>query len=260
MLDVSARQILTAAILTIIGGAATLAALALIGPDWQAYPQATCTATHCFCELPRVGALVVQPANSWSSMGFVLVGFLIMAVARDRHRQSAMPAVAALAFGVTAILVGLGSLLLHATLTLWGQFFDVMGMYLIGAFMLVSAIARWQRLADRPAITLYLLLCAGLIGVLIALPEVRRWLFAVVLLAAIIVELGFARRQRPGVVLGYYVTGMVVQAVGFGIWILDQTGTLCSPQSLIQGHAAWHLLGAVALGMSFLYYRSERRA
>ena len=217
MPEVSVRHMLTAAMLTIIAGAVVLAALALLGPDWQAYPQATCTATHCFCELPRVGALVVQPANSWSSMGFALVGFLIIAMARDRRWQSAMPGVAAQAFGVTAILVGLGSLLLHATLTLWGQFFDVMGMYLIGTFMLVSAIARWQRLADRPAITLYLLLCAGLISVLVALPEVRRWLFAVVLLAAIIVELGFARRQRPGVVLGYYVMGMIVQAAGFGL-------------------------------------------
>ncbi|OYY89655.1 MAG: hypothetical protein B7Y45_11030 [Sphingomonas sp. 28-66-16] len=260
MQSISFRQALIATLLTIMAGGASLAVLALLGPDWQAYPQATCTATHCFCEMPRIGALIVQPANSWSSMGFVLIGCLIILLARDRGWRSAMPPVAAQVFGITAIFVGLGSLLLHATLTLWGQFFDVMGMYLVGAFMLVSALARWRRIPDRLAIILYLLLCAALIGVLIAMPDVRRWLFAVVLLVAIIVELGFARSLRPGAMLRYYLLGMLVQAIAFGIWILDQSGTVCSPRSLFQGHAVWHLLGAVALGMSFLYYRSERSA
>jgi hypothetical protein len=52
--------------------------------------------------------------------------------------------------------------------------------------------------------------------------------------------------------------GIIIKAVAFTIWNLDQHGLVCSPQSLIQGHAVWHLLGATSLWCTFLYYRSER--
>ena len=161
-------------------------------------------------------------------------------------------------FGLTAIFVGLGSVLLHATLTLWGQFFDVMGMYLVSGFMLVGAIARWQNLSVRAAVLLYVGVVGGLLVVLYSVPEVRRSLFAVVLIAAIVLEMGFARPLRSGVRVSFYIAGIVAKAVGFTIWNLDQHGTLCAPESLFQGHAIWHLLGATALWLTFCYYRSER--
>ena len=106
----------------------------------------------------------------------------------------------------------------------------------------------------------YALLCAVLVAILYALPEVRRWLFAVVLLAAIILELVFARPRRSQVRTDYYVAGLIANIVAFTIWNLDQNGQLCAPDSLLQGHAVWHLLGAAALWFAFLYYRSERVA
>lgn len=257
MQQLKAREIAIALALTALLAAGTTMVLMLLGPDWTVYAPASCTATHCFCEAPRVGALILQPADSGSSYGFVFAGFLMIVLARGRGWQSAMTPLAATAFGITAILVGVGSALLHATLTLWGQFCDVLGMYLVGSFLLVSALSRWRGITDRPAIGLYLLLCATLVAVLIVMPEVRRWLFAVLLIAAIIVELGFARPRRPGVLVRFYLLGMLVNAVAFAIWTLDQHGVVCSPSSLIQGHALWHLLGALAMWLSFSYYRSE---
>ena len=52
-----------------------------------------------------------------------------------------------------------------------------------------------------------------LVAILYALPEVRRWLFAVVLLIAIILELVFARPLRPQVRTGYYVAGLIANIV-----------------------------------------------
>ncbi|MES2056949.1 MAG: ceramidase domain-containing protein [Pseudomonadota bacterium] len=254
---ITSRHVLTALALAAVAALGILLLLSLLGPDWLAYAPATCTATRCFCEFPRIGTLIVQPANSWSSMGYVFVGFMMIVLARAKGWSSAMPPIAAIVFGVTAISVGLGSVLLHATLTLWGQFFDVLGMYLVGSFMLVSALSRWLRIPDRSAIIFYLLLCSALVAVLIAVPEVRRWLFAVLLIAAIIVELVFARPRRPGVKVGFYLAGILTKAVAFTIWNLDQHGAICTPHSLVQGHAAWHLLGATALWLTFCYYRSE---
>ncbi len=255
-----AKRIVTALILAALSALAIVALLSMLGPDWAKYAPATCTSTRCFCETPRIGALIVQPANSWSSYGYVFAGFLMIVLASGRDWASAMPRGAAITFGVAAIAVGLGSVLLHATLTLWGQFFDVLGMYLVASFMLVSALARWLRIPDRAAIALYVLLCAVLVGVLAAEPEVRRWLFAVELILAIIIELTFARPRRPGVVLRYYLLGIAAKAVAFAIWNLDQDGIVCSPTSFLQGHAIWHLLGATSIWLSFSYYRSERPA
>ncbi|MGY4396333.1 hypothetical protein ACVWZA_001513 [Sphingomonas sp. UYAg733] len=257
---ITSRHVLTALALAALSALGIVLLLLQLGPDWAAYAPATCTATRCFCELPRLGALIVQPANSWSSYGYVFVGFLMIVLARGKGWASAMPPVAAIAFGITAISVGLGSVLLHATLTLWGQFFDVLGMYLVGSFMLVSALSRWLRIPDRRAIALYVLLCAALVALLIAVPEVRRWLFAVLLITAIIVELAFARPKRPQVKVGFYFGGILAKAIAFTLWNLDQHGLVCSPHSLVQGHAVWHLLGATSLWLTFSYYRSERRS
>ena len=255
---VAAAQILLALILTLISMAAILLLLSTYGPDWAMYPPATCTATRCFCELPRVGSLIVQPTNSWSSYGYAFAGFLMIILSQGRGWVSGFHRHAAAWFGVTAIFVGLGSVLLHATLTLWGQFADVMGMYLVSGFMLVSAIARWRNMSARNAVILYLGVVAGLLAVLYLIPEVRRSLFAVVLLAAITVEMTFARPRRPGVQVSYYLFGIVIKAVALIIWNLDQNGFVCAPESVFQGHAVWHLLGATSLWCTFLYYRSER--
>ena len=251
-------RLVAAAALTALLAAITIALLNLLGPDWSRFAPATCTETRCFCVMPRAGGLLLQPANSLSSFGYVFAGLLMILVAQSRDWISAFPPLAATILGGAAIIVGIGSVLLHATLTLWGQFFDVLGMYLISGFFLVSALAKWRNIPDRRAMIYYVLLCAVLVAILYALPEVRRWLFAVVLLIAIIVELVFARPLRPQVRTGYYVAGLIANIVAFTIWNLDQNGQLCAPGSVLQGHAIWHLLGAVALWFAFLYYRSER--
>ncbi len=248
-----------AVVLTALLAGVVIGALNWIGSDWARFTPASCTATRCFCEMPRTGALLLQPANSISSFGYVFAGLLMILQARSRDWQSAFSPLAASVLGTGAVIVGIGSVLLHATLTLWGQFFDVLGMYLISGFFLVSALAKWRDVPERRAMVYYAVLCAVLVGILYALPEVRRWLFAVVLIIAIMLELVFARPRRPRVRTGYYLAGLIANIVAFSTWNLDQRGQLCSPDSLLQGHAIWHLLGAVALWFAFLYYRSEER-
>lgn len=252
------RPIALSAGLTALSMAAIWALLIVLGPDWSIFAPATCTATRCFCELPRTGSFILQPANSWSSYGYAFAGFLMIALSQSSLWKSRFRSEGATAFGLTAIFVGLGSVLLHATLTLWGQFFDVMGMYLTGSFMLISAVSRWRGWQVRQAIIVYLTLVSVLVLVLYQIPDVRRWLFAVVLIAAILFELAFARPKRAKVRVSYYFAGIATKAVAFTIWNMDQHGTLCAPDSLLQGHAVWHLLGATSLWLTFLYYRSER--
>jgi len=128
----------------------------------------------------------------------------------------------------------------------------------VGSFLLVSAVARWRRIPDGATIALYVALCASLVAALLVLPDARRWLFAVLLIFAIVIELVFARILRPGARFAFFLGGLLATTIAFGIWILDQNGVVCAPESLLQGHALWHFLGAASLWLSFCYYRSER--
>lgn len=250
------RQLVGTILLTIVTTAATLALLQVLGPDWTQFSPATCLATHCFCEIPHTDSLLLQPANSWSSLGFVLVGFWIMLA--PRRSGTVFAGWPALWFGFTAVVIGVGSFLLHATLTLWGQFYDVLGMYLLSGFLLAYAVQRWRGWSNSTALALYLAVCAILIALLWITPETRRWLFAAVLVVALTVELVMARPLRSNVRVSLFGYGLLANTIAFGIWILDNTRTLCMPDSLLQGHAAWHLLGAVAVYFNYRYYRSEQ--
>jgi Ceramidase len=245
---------------TLIAIAATWGLLAAMAPFNVDLAPATCMTTHCFCENPRFGSLFLQPANSWSSFGYVFTGFYLMLDASERRGANAFPSEGAIMFGIAAITVGVGSVLLHATLTLWGQFADVLGMYLVSGFSLVYALAKIGRLDQAKSTMLYGVVCATLVTVLLIAPEVRRWLFFAVLLTALILEIAFARPLRPNVILRYLLLGALVKAIGFGVWVLDQNRTLCAPDSLIQGHAFWHFCGAVSLWLTYCYFRSESAA
>ena len=56
----------------------------------------------------------------------------------------------------------------------------------------------------------------------------------------------------------WYLYGIALQVTAFAIWIADLTRTWCNGNSLIQGHAVWHLLNAAAVWTAYRYYRSER--
>lgn len=250
---------LPALALTAFWSLATYAILAALGPDWTRYLPASCQATRCFCELPRTGQLMLQPSNTLSVIGYLLVGSWIMVSAKSRT-DTAFRGPGVVWYGFSAVVIGVGSALLHATLTLWGQFADVVGMYLLTGFSLTYAVARWRGLNASQAALLYVTLVAALVAVLYVVPDARRYAFLVLLLTSILIEMAFARPRRPGVVTAWYLAGIAAKAVAFGIWILDNTGRVCAPTSWLQGHAVWHLLGAAAIACSYAYYRSERRA
>jgi hypothetical protein len=53
-------------------------------------------------------------------------------------------------------------------------------------------------------------------------------------------------------------TGIGLLVIAYGLWVLDDRGVLCRPDSLLQGHAAWHTLTAVSALMLVLHYGTTR--
>lgn len=251
----------------LITGAATLlaaAALSALPSPWSAWRPATCMPAGCFCEGIRDG-LVRQPANTVSGLAFVGVGLLV--VFSGRMAPGAAPGAGGLLrtrrvypalFGGAAVLIGLGTAFFHASLTFAGQTVDVLGMYLLVTFLLVYDLSRLAHLSERLMLALYVAGNAGLFLLLVAAPELRRYVFAALVAAVLALEMLLRRRGGVRMRAQYLAGAVLVLGAGFAAWVLDLTGVACDPDSIVQGHAVWHLAGAGAVWLAFLFYISER--
>jgi predicted membrane channel-forming protein YqfA (hemolysin III family) len=89
-----------------------------------------------------------------------------------------------------------------------------------------------------------------LLAVQIEFPQSRRYLFAAVIAGVLILEM-----RARGIERKWLYWALAAMSAGFVLWTLDITRRLCDPQSLLQGHALWHILGAVAAWCVFRYYQ-----
>ena len=232
---------------------------------WQTWRPATCMPANCFCEQIRPGS-VGQPANTWSSLSFVFVGLAILfgeTRVLGRNPQSkispgeiASPVVLAV-YVFSLMIIGMGSAFYHASLTFVGQFFDVMGMYLFITFVILLNFSRLKGLSG-PGFAAWFTITNFTLGyVLIVFPEFRRYIFGGLVVTALALEF-IVRKKRPLATLVAWLHGALTAfGLAFLLWILDITKVVCEPASWMQGHAAWHVLGAIAGGLLYGYYRSE---
>ena len=234
---------------------ATRSVLLVRGELWSepVWSPATCFPDACFCEAIR-DSLVRQPANTWSSLGFVLVAFWVTMRSARRARRGLPTLRRAEAWLLSGalLLVGLGSAYYHASLTFVGQVLDVSGMYLVATFILLHRLGPRLNLSPVRGALGFTLVNAVLMVGQVTTPALRRPVFAILLTLALIVEWRAARAGRRW--LG---AGALVMLVAFLFWVLDQQRLLCAPDSLLQGHAVWHLLGAVAAACLYRSYEED---
>jgi hypothetical protein len=214
-----------------------------------------------FCEAARDG-WVLQPANTFSNLGFVAAGVLIA-----RRAPGALPRLpgVATAYACIVVLLGPASAAMHATQSALGGLLDMTSMYLVAAFAAAYAATRWWRREPVFFWQVFLLLVAAceLVGAWDREVPVVLYAgnaaFGVVLVAAVVLETRLWRRGPERADLRYGVAALASMLVAFAIWNASQHG-LCDPDSLLQGHAAWHLLCAVAAYFLFRLYASERES
>jgi len=215
---------------------------------------------RCFCEAVSAG-VVRQPANSLSSGAFLIVAIAALWQARDARRVDArrvnggigggIGGRAATRFAAAVTLVGLGSAFFHASLTFWGQTADVLGMYLVATFLLLESMARKTRWSARQHDALFWGGNAALLTVLIAVPELRRYLFALLVGAILWSEWRNLQLPDAGGSARPLMAAVGVLAAGFAVWVLDLTRVVCAPESPWQGHALWHLCGAASTWLAY---------
>lgn len=222
-----------------------------------------------FCERFRPG-LIKQPANTWSNLGFITAG-LVMAwqLSRgvfDANRNNFTSGIFyATFFSCLAVSLGPGSMAMHASGGNLGGFFDMLSMYLVASFTLSYALERfftWKPWQFFVSFTIVLISClwADRQHYHILFGFFGDFIFFLYISVTIIFEAlnTYVRKLSHNVKWGFASLGAILLA--FGIWGLSTTdGIWCNPDSLIQGHAIWHLLDAVSVYCLFRFYVSEHK-
>ncbi len=218
-----------------------------------------------FCEAARDG-WIKQPANALSNLGFVVAGLAVgWRARRPEHLGDTLPRFPGLTTGFACMVVLLGpaSAAMHATQSALGGLLDLTSMYLVASFAAAYALTRWRHRDPVFFWQVFLLLVAAceLIGLWDReIPVVHfsgNLAFGLLLVVAVVVETRLWRRGPARSDLRYGAAALTSMLVAFAVWNLSQHGW-CDPDSLVQGHAVWHLLGGVAAYLLFRLYASER--
>jgi hypothetical protein len=142
--------------------------------------------------------------------------------------------------GYVALATGIGSAFFHASETLIGRFADWAGKRVIRLFF-------WGNF---------------LLGMGLLVPSSRHPTIYYVIettLCCVLLEAILFVKQGKNTRYAWLVRYWLVFLVAYGLWMLDIRGTLCDPGNhWMSGHAAWHLLDAVAMYFLFEYYRQFR--
>ena len=237
-------------------------ALAVVG-----WPGTFVAAGGGFCETFREGA-IKQPANTWSNLGFVVAGLWVIQRVRIDLAGTVRPfnligrstALSTL-YAALVVFLGPGSMAMHGSGTAWGATTDVLSMLLYIAFPVTYAFVRLVGGGVRSCGWLYAALAGGfgisLVTGTLPFSGTTFYTWLIPVFAGLELWLHF----RSSVVnrdLRWLGFAGGVFLVGLVIWRLSHTGgALCAPDSLIQGHAIWHLLCAVSTAAIYLYYQSE---
>ncbi len=244
--------------------------LTLAARGWPGAPD-SCVSdvpNTCYCEnFVRPGALIKQPANTWSNLGFVGVGLLLLwRIGSDRSspavRNNPMTTATHFASGYAAValFLGPGSMFFHGSLTQWGGWIDTFSLILFGSFGLLYALTRIFRWPGTLFGLLYAVVNAALGIFTWFVDGTGTPIFTGLVVAWVLTELVILWRKPKGLQRDWpwLAAALGTFAVALVIWSLSQTDRpLCNPDSLLQGHAIWHLLSAVVAGCVFLYLRTE---
>jgi hypothetical protein len=230
--------------------------LASFPMQWELWSAASCMPDDCFCEFIRPET-VRQPINTWSSLAYALVGLFILGHSYSLPNKKPFSHHFGLLMCLMLVALGISSAFYHASLTFLGQFADFFGMYLMSTFIFVYALYRRFSLPEIPVILLYIAILTVLGFLLVYVPDLRRTLFGILLAIALSLEIYYAISRKPAIRARWFYAGLFVFTIAYGIWTIDADRIMCSPESWIQGHAIWHLLGAVSNILLYFYYRSE---
>jgi hypothetical protein len=239
--------------------------LARVPYSWSGWIPETCALHNCYCEPFRTGYFVLQPITAFSNLGYILAGIVILSEKKQVNMQSFQnrnPMITApawiIGYGVTLNLTGWFSFFSHSSLTRVGEWFDLMGVYLLLCLLLIYNLKR-AGIQRQPLDIIYVLLILILGLQMVWVPQLQQVCITLLLTAVLAAEVWVRLKVHPAGNNRYYPGAIALFAVGAAIWAANGRAPVCAPGSF-PWHIAWHLLSAAAAFLLFRYYLTEKNA
>lgn len=185
-----------------------------------------------------LGGWLGQPANTVTSVAFVVAGVAIVLA----RRGGLSPAHRAW-YAVLVTAVGIGSVIQHGPHPPWQAYAHDLPLATVLAFVAADAAAdlsgrRWLSWAWLPVPGVMVLAVAAGADASVAVQAA---------LAVLAIGLGLWRAARRPTLRRTILVALALLAAGALVGSVTDRTSLCQPDSLLQGHAAWHVLSALAL-------------
>ncbi len=219
-----------------------------------------------FCESMREG-LIKQPANTWSNLSFVGVGLTIAFQSyngqfREKDNRMSKTTFYPTFMAVLCVLLGPGSMAMHASTAAVGGYFDLLSMFLIGALMFAYALHRAINQGSKTFMFIFFL-SLGICHYVYFNEEHLGFLNVIIVFGTLVfvggtIEFFRMYLMKSDVNIYWFYSYAFTFLFAFIIWHHSKTGeVLCNPNSLLQGHAIWHILCALSVYFTFRFYTSE---
>lgn len=236
--------------------------------DWQ------------YCECIQFGA-VKQPSNTFSDIGFILLGVLglllpFMLWGPDQYRyvnRMTYSGKYTFMYGFVIITMGPGSMLFHISFNAFGGLGDGLSMYLFGGFLFSYAVIRlfgvmfhvsrggefWVFLSIFVVVVIVAL--AANIYLMQTLETATKTLIVMLCLVppgVILTLISAIAYEHDWTGWKWFIASVTFFGLAFLVWGLGHDGkSLCNlsgsaPNSWLQAHAVWHVLSAA--GVYCLYW------
>ncbi len=197
---------------------------------------------------------VTEPANTWSNLGYIFFGVLLWKMAA---RSSSL---ALRRFGPAVVIVGVPSLIYHASYNFFTQVADFFGMFVFCFLLILLNLRRlgWLQ-TDRKLLQWFWGLTLGMTAFVVVLDRmgvIIQSTVGVLVLGIVATEVMNRRKYGATYPMKYFWLGALSITIGITFSALDASRTWCDPSNhLLQGHALWHLFSALCLFISFFHYR-----
>lgn len=272
--------------LSITSGVTLILGLAVLGvaaAGWPGQVTSNCyedylVTADCYCERLRGDkpgdVWFAQPMNTISNLWFIVSGLLIAYAADsrsfpskqwwDERRNPITQDISySIVYALTACLLGLGSICLHASFTTWGRQLDMCAMYFLASFSILYPFLKQNQVTKEQAFWLYVLMNAALVNwtFFVGSPDQTRKLFSTMIVSSWLMEIfavdAYTIRQNKQArnILFFNIAMFAIATVQ---WKASESGgPLCEPDSLWQGHSLWHFQSAFAIAGLYSYYLME---
>jgi hypothetical protein len=212
-----------------------------------------------WCEKSRC-SWITEPSNTWSNLSYLIIAGMIHYRLVHNKRQKHLVYL----FAPAIFLTGSFSFIYHASYTRVLQILDFFGMYLFICLALALNSHRMNTVCDDKPKTMWFYFWTVILS-MVSIPVIDTMNLPIqfTMIMLILALLGqeiylrfskYTKYPQLAPSLEDFRKSLFILGIALSCSVADGARIWCNPESIIQGHAMWHILSAVGMWFTFKYY------